>query len=125
MGIKDKIREKTVGAKKQFKEKKVWIDEDDDLYVIVKEPSVAQRTQILQKAQAQSAGVEGDFDKIDTGKMQVYAIINCTYTPDGEKVFDEADVENMLNTPTTVEWLDEVGEVAMNLMNVQEDEGKN
>ena len=120
MSIKDKIREKTVGSKKDFKEKKVEIGEG--LSVIVKEPSVAQRTKILQKSKVQSAQAKGDFDRIDTGKMQAYAIIECTYTPDGEQVFTEADLTSILNSPTTTEWLDQVGEIALNLLNVQEDE---
>lgn len=123
--VRDKIREKTVGKKKKFDSEKVWIDKEKDLYVIVKEPSLAQRTEILQQAKAQSAGVEQDFDKIDTGRMQVYAVINCTYTPEGKKVFDETDAESMLNTPTTEEWMDKVGETALNLLNLQDEEVKN
>lgn len=122
MSIKDKIREKTVGMAKNFKQKEIVIDEEEDLKVIVKEPSVAQRTKILQKSKVQSAQAKGDFDRIDTGKMQAYAIIECTYTPDGEKVFAETDLDSILNSPTTAKWLDEVGEVALNLLNVQEEE---
>ena len=124
MSIKDKIREKTVGQKKEFKSETVKID--DELEVVVKEPSVAQRTKILQNSKIQSAQANGDFDTIDTGKMQAYAVIECTYTPDGKRVFEEADLDSILNSPSTTEWLDKVGEIALNLLNVQdEDEVKN
>lgn len=120
MSIKDKIREKTVGKSKDFKSERVEVDKG--LEVEVREPSVAQRTKILQKSKVQSAQANKDFDSIDTGKMQAYAIIECTYTPDGEKVFDESDLDSMLNSPSTAGWLDKVGEVALKLLNVQEDE---
>jgi len=120
MSIKDDIRKETVGKSKDFKKKEIKIN--DKLSVVVKEPSVAQRTKILQKSKVQSAQANGDFDTIDTGKMQAYAVIECTYTPDGEKVFDEADLDSMLNSPSTAKWLDKVGEVALNLLNVQDEE---
>lgn len=62
----------------------------------VRAPSVRSRAQILRRA-----GVLDEKKKeTDPGRMQVAAVIACTFDPEsGERVFEEADFEALLEDP--------------------------
>jgi hypothetical protein len=110
ISLRDKLRAKTVGAKKEFRQEEVLFDGET---FIVKQPSVLQRGQILQKSKAQV----GDAEKLDTAQLFAWATIHCVYTPDGEQVFDEKDYESLVNQPAGG-FVDTFGAAAMKLMNV-------
>ena len=114
--LRDKLRAKTLGSSKR-KEETVEIDGDT---FIVRQPTVAERALILRKSGATS----GEADKVDIAEMQVWAVIQCVYTPDGERVFEEADYEALRNAPTG-SYVDKLAAEALRLMNVAEVEGKN
>lgn len=63
----------------------------------VRAPTVKQRSEILERA-----GVldEKKAKKTDTGRMQVVAVVSCTFDPEsGERVFENADIEALLEDP--------------------------
>ena len=81
-------------ALKTRQPRKTIVEFDSQKYE-VRAPSVKQRSEILQRA-----GVLDDdkkTKKTDTGRMQVAAVVFCTFDPDsGERVFENADVEALL-----------------------------
>jgi uncharacterized protein (UPF0179 family) len=115
--MRDKLRAKTVGAPKNFKSEKVVIDGET---FVVLQPSVKARGEMYKRSKIST----GDVERIDMGELQVWAVINCTYTTDGEKVFEEADADNLREQPCD-SFVDELGEVALKLMRMGETEGKN
>lgn len=115
--LRDRLRAKTLGAPKKRDEKIVEIDGEEFL---VRQPTVAQRSEILRRSKATT----GDVERIDVGEMQVWSVIFCTYTPEGEQVFEEADYSALKNMPTGG-FLDRLAAVAMRLMNAAVVEAKN
>lgn len=118
VSLKDKLRAKTVGAKKEFRQEEVLFNGET---FIVKQPNVAQRAYILSKSKVQSAMGKDDPDKMDIGELMVWATIHCTYTPDNEKVFDESDYESLISQPAGG-FVDVFGGTATRLMNVDSEE---
>jgi hypothetical protein len=118
ISLRDKLRAKTVGAKKEFRQTEVTWDGET---FIVKQPTVAQRAYIMSKAKAQSAFGKDDPDRMDLGELMVWAAIHCTYTPDGEKVFEESDHDSLIEQPSG-SFVDEFGSAALGLMNVDSKE---
>lgn len=115
VSLRDKLRSKTVGAKKQFKSEIVeW---DGEQYEI-RQPSVGQRGRILQAAKVQT----GDAEKMDLAKLQVMATVCCTYVPgEDTPVFEEADIEALMELPAG-SFVDEFAQVALRFMNVDAEE---
>jgi len=115
--LRDRLRAKTLGSGVKRHEEAVEIDGET---FIVRQPTVAQRSDILKKSKANT----GDTERLDIGEMQVWAVIHCTYTPDGEQVFEPADYDALRNQPTG-SFVDQLGSVALRLMNVAAVEAKN
>jgi len=110
--MRDILRAKTVGAKKQFKSEIVeWDGEKFE----IRQPSVGQRGKILQASKVQT----GDVEKMDFAKLQAVAVICCTYVPGtNEQVFEEADLDALMELPAG-SFVDEFSQVALRLMNVE------
>ncbi len=122
MSARDRLRAKTVGAAKRFKEEIVeWEGEK----FLIRQPSVAQRSAILQKARVKT-DEQGKVADMDMAVLQVWAAICCTYVPGEDKpLFEEADVENLMGQPSGG-FVDLFGNTALKLMNVEaEKDGKN
>ena len=115
--LRDRLRAKTLGMTSKRKEEIVEIDGET---FVVKQPTVAQRSEILKRGKANT----GDAERIDIGEMQIWAVIHCTYTPEGEQVFEPADYEVLKNAPTG-SFVDKLAAVAMRLMNAAVEEAKN
>lgn len=120
MGLKDKLRQATVGSPKNFKSKKVEINGEE---FEVRQPSVKDRGQLMNKAGVTSTE---NVDDMDYASLQAYAVIYCTFVPGtNEKVFSDEDYETLLNSPSGT-WVDELSRPIMELMNVQpEEDAKN
>lgn len=114
MTMKDKIRQKTIGAKKQFK--KVLVEIDDHLEIEVRQPSIEKRGVIMQKSKAQT----GDVEKIDLAELQVWGTILCCYEPETNNyIFDETDYNTLKNIPAGG-WADKVFNAVSEVINVEE-----
>jgi len=120
MEMKEKLREITVGAPKNFKSETVEID---GVEFEVRQPSVEDRGKLMSKAGVTSTR---DLDDMDYASLQAYSVIYCTYVPGtDEKVFSEDDYETIKNCPAG-SWVDQLNAPIMNLMNVQpEEDAKN
>ena len=114
---RDRLRAKTLGAGGRRQEEIVEIDGEK---FVVRQPTVAQRSDIFKKCKANT----GETEQVDIGEMQVWAVIHCTYTPEGEQVFEEADYEALCNQPTGG-FVDALGAAALRLMNEASVEAKN
>lgn len=139
--IRKQIRSKTVGAKSEFKSKK---EEVNGVEIEVRQPSVAARGKIMQRSRdnektqqiargksskdknAKDVDTQDILSSLDYGKMQVWAVIMCSYVPDtDERVFDESDFDSLYNRPSGG-FIDRLSTIAMNLMNVEpEEDAKN
>jgi len=110
--MRDILRAKTVGAKKQFKSEIIeWNGEKFE----IREPSVRQRAKILQASGAQSL----DPNDIDLAKFQTLAVIYCTYIPGtNERVFEEGDLEALMEMPSGT-FVDDFAQIAFKYLNVQ------
>ncbi|HHW13401.1 MAG TPA: hypothetical protein GXX28_00525 [Firmicutes bacterium] len=117
VSMRDKLRAATVGAAKNFKSEVV---EYAGHKFIVRQPSVAQRGEILKRSKIST----GDVEKMDPGELQVWATVHCVYTEEGERVFEEADAESLRNEPSGG-FVDAFSEVAIRLMNMGEQTAKN
>jgi len=114
---RDSLRKLTVGAEKDFANEIVEYNGDK---FEIRQPSVSVRSKILKKA-----SVSDDFDdfgKVEFDKMQIYAVIYCTYVPDtDERVFDESDIPALKDQPTD-SFVDDFAAAAMSLMNAKPQE---
>jgi len=116
--LRDKIRSKTVGAEKKFREEKLSIVLDGEpVDVVVRQPSVEERGMIFA-----SAGSFEKDSKPDLTKLQVNAVmcLTCVPGPDGkstaEKVFEEADRDSLSKQPTGG-WFDDLANAALAQLN--------
>ena len=115
--IRKKLRSVTVGAKKQFKSEKIeWQGETFE----VRQPSVAQRAEIMKNAQTINA--DDQQISVDYAKMQVWSVICCTYVPgeDGP-IFTAGDYENLAAMPAGG-FVDKFASLATRLMNADVEE---
>ncbi len=112
ISLRDRLRAKTVGAKKKFPSE--ILEHDGEQYEI-RQPSVANRAAIMKKARIQT----GDVEQLDIAALQIWAIIKCTYVPEtNERVFEDSDAQNFLDGPGGL-FVDKFAAVAMRLMNVE------
>lgn len=115
MSNRDKLRSLTVGAPKVFGEEIVEFGGEKFL---VRQPSVGQRSAIMQASKM----ITGDVEKISLEKLQIWATICCVYTEDGkENVFTEEDYADLSTRPCGG-FVDEFAPVVMRLMNVEAQE---
>jgi len=115
--LRDRMRAATLGAGHKRKEETVEIDGQT---FVVRQPTVAERSQILKRSKANT----GELENVDISEMQVWAVIYCTYTPEGERVFEDADYEALMNQPSG-SFVDALATAALRLMNVAEEAAKN
>ena len=110
------LRDKTVGAKKDLKNRIVeW---DGDKFEI-RQPTVSLRAKIMQKSRIPTGGdAEDIIAQVDYSVMQVWSVIYCTYVPDtDERVFEDQDAKSLREQPTGG-FVDQFAEAATDLMNV-------
>jgi len=99
-----------MGAKSEFKNK---IVKYKGIEVEIRQPSYKARKEVMQRA------MEGD--KINTLEFLVWAVIENTYVKGtNERVFEDTDYDSLVEKPVGG-FMDKFGEVAAELMNVEED----
>lgn len=112
MSLKDNLRNLTVGSKSEYKT--IEIDYQGET-VVFKQPSLRQRKDIINKS-------IGDNKEVDGVSLQVWALIALSHDAEGNKVFDEADYEALMEKPAG-SFVDIFGENALKLLgNMEEDE---
>lgn len=121
LSLRERLRAKTIEAAKNFRSEEVEYEGEK---FIVRQPSVAQRSDILKKAKAQTEKQEEVVERMDLAELQVWATIHCVYTPEGERVFDDSDADALRNEPAGG-FVDTFSEVALQLMNMAEEAAKN
>ena len=108
---RDSIRSKLLASKPR--KTKIYTTEDG-IDIEIRQPTVGQRGRMLK-----AAGISASQTDIkDIVAMQVAAIVECTYVPGGERLFDWNDEEVLAGLPTN-SWFDEVANMAMETMNVE------
>lgn len=117
ISLRDRLRSKTLGAGGKRKEEIVEIDGEK---FVVRQPTVAQRSDILRRSKANT----GDAERIDLGEIQIWATIHCTYTEEGEKVYETEDYEGLSEQPSGG-FVDTLGAVGLRLMNAAAGDAKN
>ena len=100
--FRDKLRSKTVGAKKVFK--KIIVEWEGDKFEI-RQPTVAMRAEITKKSLEgfNRDAIDGGsiVESIDPGRLQVYSVIYCTFVPGTDDlVFEEADFDMLRSQPS-------------------------
>ena len=88
MSLKDNLRQLTVGRKNEFKT--IEMDYEGEV-VVFKQPSLKLRKSIVEKSFVN--------DKVDGISLQVWSVIYLTYDAEGNRVFDEADFEALMEKP--------------------------
>lgn len=86
--LKDTIRNLTVGKKVDYKTVEM---EYEGYKVVFKQPSQKIRRELFEKA------TKGE--KVDLVALQVWTVIALTYDTEGNKVFDDADFDTIMNQP--------------------------
>lgn len=125
MNIRNKLRSATLGNVRAFRSQVVKVSNSvdgvvEELDVEVREPSVALRARILKEAGVQG----GDATRIDLAKLQVEAVLLCSFVPGtAERVFDDVDRDALLALPPGG-FLDTISAVAMRFLNLDEDDIK-
>ncbi len=103
--------------------KRITVVFEDQEYE-VRAPSVRARSKILTAAglvDTDDQKGKGKKTQADAGKMQVCAVIACTFAPGtDERVFEDADVETLLDDPAGG-IVDAVGEHALKFLNASAD----
>jgi hypothetical protein len=111
VSIKD-IRSATLGQQNKFRSEKV---KHGSIEVEVRQLSYADRTALIEKCTKD--------DKMDTLKLQVYAVIYTVVDPEtGEKVFNEADYETMVQQPSGG-YVDTFSKAAFKVLGLSAEEG--
>jgi hypothetical protein len=88
--LRNKLRAKTVGAKKDFRRTEV---EFDGLNYEFVQPTLRGRKTIIEK----SRNADGDTDDV---LLSIYAVIELTVIPGTEeRIYEDTDLESMLNSP--------------------------
>lgn len=119
------MRARLLGAPKVFREKRFAIDLGDGqppLEVVVRQPSVEERDVITNAAA--DINVETKTTKVSVAKLRIEAVLALTRDAEsGERAFEEADRESILNMPAGG-WFDDVANAAMEMLNVDVAEAK-
>jgi len=115
--LKSRLRSKTLGRKKTFKTEILSWEGDD---FEIRQPSVAQRSAIM--ARAMVIDEDGKLERIDTGQLQLWSVVCCTYVPGTNvAVFEDGDAESMSAFPSG-DFVDKFSAVAQKLMKVDPEE---
>jgi hypothetical protein len=139
MSMRDKMRAATLGTTARFRRELVrFADRDGELVecgeadeaslvVEVRQPTVAQRSDIMR-----AAGIRDDAGSADFGRLQARAAVACCFVPaedsfgspatgGTEPLFSVEDMPALLARPAG-SWVDTLGARAMALMNVKADD---
>lgn len=122
---KEKLRAKTIGARKEFRRVYVNVDtlEKSDArdgagdFIEVRAPTMKGQTKITGLFRAKQMK-NGEIEVIgDQARQMTAAIVECCFVPDSdERVFDETDVPAMLESPLDG-YLLALGQAALELVN--------
>ena len=125
MSILDNIRSKAANG--VFRTKIVEVDGER---ILVKQPSVRGRSDLMDKATKENG-------KIDMAEFLIWGLINNCYVPEdavddkgkrdasaGKKIWEDTDYASLMALPAGG-MLDELGTVAAELLNVDGEEGPN
>lgn len=105
--LRNELRAATLGAPTPGESKLIKIG---DREFEVRQPTLAVRDRILQGCK------DADGNTL-LGKMSTLAAINCTFLPGTQvRVFDDADLDAMLNTRAGSSFVDTLGAAAVQLM---------
>lgn len=124
MSLRDQLRGATVGKKPEFRHEIVKVGDHE---FEVRQPSVATRSKMIKKCNVKVGGSMDDaVEKLDYSALQVWSVIYCTFVPGtDERVFEDGDFNHLQNQPAGG-FVDELGQAAMKLMNVDpEEDAKN
>jgi hypothetical protein len=113
MSLKDKLRDITLGAKKNFRTVEVDIEGET---VVLKQLSVGERKEVA----ARSKGPDGEID--DT-KYLLNMIIATAHDEKGERVYSNADYNALLGMPEDG-FLSKLSDGILSLIRPVEAEGK-
>jgi hypothetical protein len=114
MSLKDKLRDLTLGTKKNFRTVEVDIGDGD--IVVLKQLSLGERKDVM----ASSKGADGELD--DT-KFLINMIIASAQDEKGDKVFGKADFATFMGMPEDG-FLAKLSEGILQLMKPVATEGK-
>lgn len=115
--LRDLLRAAAIGGNAEFKKETVEIDGNT---FVIKQPSIKARGQVMDKCT--TIGPDGK----SVFKMPVFmlmSVIECTYTPEGEKVFSEEDFDTLEAAPAGG-VVDQLIGVATKMINVEVDSRK-
>jgi len=124
MGMRDQLRSKALGAKREFASE---IVETEDMEFEVRQPTVAIRGRIYQKAlpsnidrsENEEEMAQSLMSRVDYAQLQIWAVIECTYVPGtDDNVFESSDFEALSQLPAGT-FLDDLSSAAMKLLNVK------
>jgi len=104
------LRDATLGKKAQFKEKTINLEDQD---FVIRQPNLRDRQALIEK----SRNKQGEMDMVS---FLIQSVILCTYTPEGERVFEQEDVDAMLNLPAG-SFVEKLGNEIAELMAVDEE----
>lgn len=113
MSLRDKIFKKQY----QFKEVKEEFDGEE---VLIKQPSVQTRNELIKKASKLDPRT-GDFE-VDLLNMQIYGIIYCVFDPKTEeRIFEETDFDHLSTSPLGNRIVDKLGDQVTEMVSVEVD----
>lgn len=95
MATREEIRQKTLGNTRSGDKATVLLD--DGTPIVVKCPTFKKQTDILSRCRV---GEDG----IDMALNTVLLVIHFCVDEDGNQVFDESDIEFLLNIPSNCDW---------------------
>ena len=102
--MRDELRKSILNQKAQDR----LVELSTGQKVLLKAPSLKSRGQIIKFA---------DGDKADMAMAQIQAVIACCFDPETkEQLFDQSDVEVLLNMPSN-SVIDELSKAASELLN--------
>ena len=124
MSIRDNLRSKATNGK--FRTKIVEVEGER---VLVKQPSVRGRRDLMNKATKENG-------QVDLAEFLIWGLINNCYVPEdakgadgkkdpdaGKRIWEDTDYDSLMEQPAGG-TLDELGSVAAELLNVEEGNGK-
>ncbi len=119
----ENIRDAFLGAKGEFKTKKIeWQGHE----IEIRELNAKQRGKVYKNATVtkQKRGSDEIIQEIDSGYLNVWAVIYCCYNPKtNTRVFQETDFNALSSLPCSV--LDKLAKPALELLGEAEEEEKN
>jgi len=111
---RDRLRSKTLGAKKVFLKK--LVEHEGDKFEI-RQPTLRERSKVRKRC----TSMTDDGIEFNMFEFLIWAVIGHTFVPEtDEKVFSEEDYDELSDIPAGG-WFDEFAEKASELCNVSTD----